>query len=275
MYPSRTVVVCAEAGRRTEAERLARMLGIALVERVPAEPGWLVLVLTGARLQLQVSGPEAPGAVYADFLGGRTGWRGRHAAPADEALARAAGVRGGGRPDVIDTTAGLGRDAFVLAAMGCRVTLVERHPVVAALLADALARAAAEPRAAGVAARMELIRGDARGVLATRAADVVLVDPMHPPRRKAAAVRKEMRVLRALVGADDDSDALLAAALTAARRRVVVKRPRGVGLLAGPQPSGAVEGVSTRFDIYAGRAPGAAGGGPAPGRGGPGPGTAT
>lgn len=254
MYPSRTVVVCAAPGRDDEAARLARGLGVARADGVPAEPGWLVLVLTPRRLQLQLSGRDAPGAVYADFLAGRTGWRGRRTAPADEALARAAGVRAAAPPDVIDATAGLGRDAFVLAAMGCRVILVERHPVVAALLADGLARAAAAPRAAAIAARMELIRGDARAVLRERSADVVLVDPMHPPRRKSAAVRKEMRVLRDLVGADADSDALLAAALGAARRRVVAKRPQGAEPIAGERPSGAVDGASTRFDIYAGRA---------------------
>jgi 16S rRNA (guanine1516-N2)-methyltransferase len=46
---------------------------------------------------------------------------------------------------VIDGTAGLGKDAFVLAGLGCKVTLVERHPVVVALLADGLARAWQDP----------------------------------------------------------------------------------------------------------------------------------
>ena len=77
---------------------------------------------------------------------------------------------------------------------------------------------------------------------------------MHPPRRKSAAVRKEMRIFRALVGADGDSDRLLPAAIAAARRRVAVKRPRGASPLPGPAPSGSIDGRSTRFDIYAGGA---------------------
>jgi len=254
MYPSRTVLVCPAHEREKTAARLAADLGIARVGEPPRAPGWLVLVLTSERLQLQISAPDAPGAIWADFRAGRTGWRGRRAATGDEALARAAGARGGRRPQVIDATAGLGRDAFILAAIGCRVTLIERHPVVAALLADGLARAAAASGTAGVVDRMELIPGDAVSLLHDRAAEVVLVDPMHPPRRKSAAVKKEMRVFRELVGVDDDSERLLAAALAAARRRVVVKRPRGADPIAGPKPSGAVEGRSTRFDIYAGQA---------------------
>ncbi len=248
------VLVCTDAGRTAEAVALADELGLGLQEREPEEAGWLVLRLTGRRLELQPSGSDAPGPVFADFVGGRAGWRGRHALPRDEALARAAGVRAGSPPDVIDATAGLGRDAFVLAALGCEVTLIERQPVVAALLRDGLARALDDERTRPIVQRMHLLVADAVEVLATARAAVVLVDPMHPPRRKEAAVKKEMRVLRRLVGDDPDAAALLAAALPAATRRVVVKLPRGAEPLAGPPPSGTIEGRSTRFDVYGGGA---------------------
>lgn len=254
LYPRRALIVCADEGRRTEAESLARRFGLPLAGEAPREAGWLALVLTDERLQVQLTGPDAPGAVYADFVAGATARRGREAARADEGLLRAAGARHGRTPDVIDVTAGLGRDAWLLAALGCRVTLVERHPAVAALLADGLERARADPEAAAIAARMELLEADAYTVLQTRTADTVIVDPMHPPRRKSAAVRKEMQVFRALVGADADSDALLPAAIAAARHRVAVKRPRGARPLPGPTPSGSIDGRSTRFDIYAGAA---------------------
>ena len=57
-----------------------------------------------------------------------------------EAVAKAVGIKKEYLPDVIDATAGLGRDAFVLAALGCHVRMLERHPVVAALLDDGLQR---------------------------------------------------------------------------------------------------------------------------------------
>lgn len=248
------VLVCTDAGRTEEAVALADELGLGLQEKEPEESGWLVLRLTRRRLELQPSGPGAPGPVFAEFAGGRTGWRGRHALPRDEALARAAGVRAESPPTVIDATAGLGRDAFVLAALGCEVTLLERQPVVAALLRDGLARALDNEQTRPIVQRMHLLVADAVEALATARAAVVLVDPMHPPRRKDAAVKKEMRVLRRLVGDDPDAAELLAAALPAATRRVVVKRPRGAEPFAGPPPSGTIEGRSTRFDIYAGGA---------------------
>ena len=247
-------MVCAHAEREADARALARRLDLPFAAELPAEPDGLAFVFTRDRLQVQATGPDAPGAVYADFVRGTTARRARQAAHADEGLLRAAGARKGRTPDIIDATAGLGRDACLLAAVGCRVTLVERHPAVAALLADALARARRDPGAAELAQRMELVEADAAGVLAQRRADTVVLDPMHPPRRKSAQVRKEMRLFRELVGADADSDALLLPALEAARGRVVVKRPRGAASLAGPAPSGAIEGRSTRFDIYAGRA---------------------
>ena len=141
LYPHRAVIVCAAGGPETEADALARRLGVPLVGELPCEAGWLALVLTHERLQVQLTGPDAPGPVCAEFVTGATARRGREAARADEGLLRAAGARHGQTPDVIDTTAGLGRDAWLLAALGCRVTLVERHPAVAALLADGLKRA--------------------------------------------------------------------------------------------------------------------------------------
>lgn len=253
LYPSSTVVVCACPARRPEAESLARDLGLPCRNQLPRSEG-IALVLDEARLSLQLTGPGAPGPVSAEFVSGRGGWRAREAAARGETLSRAVRVGGREHPDVIDATAGLGRDGFLLAAGGCRVTLIERHPVVAAVLGDGLARAAAAPATAEAAARIELVQGDARAVLSQRRADVVLVDPMHPPRRKSAAVRKEMQVFRALVGPDADETELLDAALQSARRRVVVKRPAHAPPLDNRRPSGAIEERSTRFDLYAGQA---------------------
>lgn len=252
LYPQHIVCVCAAPGRRGEMASIARTLALDCVETEPEPFDGMVLRLTAEHLELESAARGAPGPVRAEFVSGRTGWRGRTGAVRDEALARAAGVRRGNPPSVIDATAGLGRDAFVLASLGCDVTLVERHPVVAALLRDGLQRAAADSTTRAICERMHLVEADARTILRTRRADVVLVDPMHPPRRKDAAVRKEMRIFRDLVGTDEDAAELLAAALPAARQRVVVKRPRGADVVRGSQPSGAVEGRSTRFDIHAG-----------------------
>lgn len=161
-------------------------------------------------------------------------------------------------PEVMDATAGLGADAFHLAALGLRVTMVERVPLVAALLADALQRARAGrlgEAARAAAANLTLEVGDALQVLAARQPGarpaVVLLDPMYPRRGKAALPGKGMALFRELVGADDDAADLLNAALRGADRRVVVKRPLKAPYLGGLKPSGSLQGSTTRYDLYA------------------------
>lgn len=167
-------------------------------------------------------------------------------------LGKAVGLPKNPEPELLDATGGLGRDAFVLAALGARVTLAERNPTIAALLADAHVRALGDPATAAAAERLRLAPGDARALLGRGAArfDVVYLDPMYPDRGKAALARKELQLLRELAGPDDDADDLLAPALANARRRVVVKRPRGAKPLAGFAPSLEFIGTQARFDVY-------------------------
>jgi 16S rRNA (guanine1516-N2)-methyltransferase len=155
--------------------------------------------------------------------------------------------------DLLDATAGLGRDAFVLAQLGCDVTLIERQPIVAALLADGLRRAENDVEVAPIIQRMQLRQGNAITLMTSwteAAPQVVYLDPMFPHRDKSSLVKKEMRVFRPLVGADDDAPQLLQAALNLATHRVVVKRPRKASCVEGVPPSYALEGKSSRFDIY-------------------------
>ncbi|MDA8163671.1 MAG: class I SAM-dependent methyltransferase, partial [Desulfobacteraceae bacterium] len=146
------------------------------------------------------------------------------------------------------------RDAFVLASLGCRVKLAERSPIVAALLADGLARAAAHPETSEIAARLELLPGDSLRLLEEiRGGDrpeVIYLDPMFPSRGKSSLVKKEMRLLREVAGEDPDAARLLAAALRTATVRVAVKRPRLAPPLDGPAPAFVITGQSNRYDIY-------------------------
>lgn len=205
-------------------------------------------------LQLVALAAGAAGPVRVDFLAGAQAHRAQFGG--GEMIARAVGVQAGARPSVVDATAGLGRDAFVLARLGCALTLFERQPLIAALLADGLERAREDPGVAAIVARMRLIEGDAIAGLACWAGpppQVVYLDPMFPEREKSALVKKEMRLFRPFAGRDDDAPALLAAALALASHRVVVKRPRKASAIAGPAPSHALVGKSSRFDVYAKR----------------------
>ena len=168
-----------------------------------------------------------------------------------ELLVRAARVRGVEAPTAVDATAGLGEDSLLLAAAGFTVTMFEKDPVIAALLRDALERAAANPELAPVAARMTLVEGDSVAGLRDLgfSPDVVFLDPMFPERTKSAAVKKKFQLLHHLERQCDNEAELLGAALAACPRKVVIKRPPKGPLLAGAKPSYQVAGKAVRYDV--------------------------
>ena len=211
------------------------------------------LQLGEAGLQLVELGPQAPGPVRVDFVGGAVAHRRLFGGGGGQMIAKAVGIQAGVRPSVLDATAGLGRDAFVLAELGCTVTLIERQPVIAALLEDGLLRAKAVPEVSGIVGQMYLRCGNAIDLMNDWHAEppqVIYLDPMFPHRDKSALVKKEMRLFRPLVGDDDDAPALLQAALALATHRVVVKRSRKAPAIAGEPPGYVLEGKASRFDIY-------------------------
>lgn len=187
-----------------------------------------------------------------DFIGGAVGHRFRSGSGRGHPLVRAVGLKPDRPLAVVDATAGLGRDAFLLASLGATVTLIERAPEVHAMLAEGLAALAeAGPEQATIAARMMLVHGDARALLPDLAGDIVVVDPMHPARLGTALVKAEMRRLRALVGDDSDSPALIEAALAGNARRVIVKWPLRAPLPTGlPEPSYSLRGKTVRYEVF-------------------------
>lgn len=223
------------------------------------ETEFLAFYLSSRGLELvQVDGDRVI-AIKADFTSPGVHYRRRHGGGRSEAIARAVGVSSDAPLTVVDATAGLGGDAFVLASLGCRMTLLERVPALQELLADGLARARHESadshtELADSVARMHLAGGDAIEYLAElpviQRPQVIYLDPMFPERKKSAAVKKEMQVFHRLVGPDEDAGRLLAVALERAHRRVVVKRPRLAKPLEGRAPDHVLGGVRNRFDLY-------------------------
>lgn len=187
-----------------------------------------------------------------DFVGGAVGFRFRSGEGRGQPLPRACGMAKGASPDIVDATAGMGRDAFFLASLGARVTLIERSPEVHAALEDAIARARDHDEIfAAIMARMTLIHGDSIAILPTLSPDVVLVDPMHPPRTKSALVKKQMRDLRDIVGADPDSRQLMETAIAVAKNRAVLKWPLRAAPMDGlRKPSHQILGKTTRYDVF-------------------------
>ena len=199
-----------------------------------------------------VRNEAAKPALVIDFVGGAVGYRLRTNAGFKQALPKAVGFGKGLVPHVVDATAGLGRDSFLLASLGAQVTLIERSAEVHARLADAMARAKAEGGCyAEIIARMTLIHGDSAALLPGLAPEVVLVDPMHPPRHNSALVKKEMRILRDIVGNDDDQVELMKVALSCAQKRVVLKWPQNAPAMQGIRPpSHQITGKNTCYHVF-------------------------
>ena len=230
------LAVCASEPRLAlDANRLAGQLGLPLLApgtlARDCEQAEALLVVDSNVLSLRLCGRKAPGAVAVDF--GAPAMRFRRGSGHNELLGKAVGVGKKQGLAVLDATGGLGRDSFVLADLGARVTLCERHPVIAAMLESGLERAAASA-------------DDWLG-----AADVIYLDPMFPGRDKRAAVKKEMALFQFLLReAAADDDELLRWALASEVSRVVIKRPLRAAPLAGKQPSHSIRGKAVRYDVH-------------------------
>lgn len=217
---------------------------------VPQPPEGLYLTLRQGALGLAHGAYPKQKPVIVNFLSGKAQHRQAFGGGRSQAIAKAVGLAHSRRLRILDATAGLGRDAFVMAGLGAEVCMLERHPIVCLLLRDGLARAQAQ--APAIVANLTLLSGSLlESPPAVIESDVVYLDPMFPDKRGTAAVKKDMALFHELVGRDDDADQLLEPAIRCATKRVVVKRPRIAPVLAGRAPSYALIGKSSRFDVYA------------------------
>ena len=191
-----------------------------------------------------------------DFVGGKAKHRRQYGGGKNQPLAKACGIDK--HPDwtILDATAGLGKDAFVLASLGAKITLCEQHPALYGLLADGLSRAAQDQGAADIIKRMSCIHQDSVDYLdkchasAGILPDIIYLDPMYPDRKKSAKIKKEMQILQHLTTHIKGNDELLKAALKVAVHRVVVKRPKSAPNLNDKAVSYTVSSVNTRYDVY-------------------------
>jgi len=214
-----------------------------------------VLVVSGQSVYLQQTGRGVPGPVAVNF--GSPGMRHRSRSGTSELLGKAVGHGKKIPLRILDATAGLGRDAFVLADLGCEVLMCEREPVILEMLRCGLqsATSSSDIWLSGVVQRMRLCSQDARHISAkeVHGMDVIYLDPMFPQRAKSAAVKKEMALFQLLLECSEDpqdADALLVWALEQDTARVVVKRPSKAPNLATLKPSHCIEGKSVRYDVY-------------------------
>jgi 16S rRNA (guanine1516-N2)-methyltransferase len=234
------------------AKKIAQEMGLAFLRKLDKHED-MYLALTDERLEMHSGRNSNEGPIFTEFVEGKMGYRRAQGLGRRQLIGRAVGLKKGESPTILDATPGLGRDGFVLACLGCKVRLVERSVVVAALLQDGLKRAMDDTATSEIIKNnISLEIADAKDIMALgkKPEDVVYLDPMYPHRTKSALVKKEMRSLRRVVGGDEDAQSLLDCALKYAIKRVVVKRPHPSKPLADLKPDFAIIGKKTRFDVY-------------------------
>ena len=237
------IVVCFEkGGQKDMAEAFARRIGAEISEK----PGPKLTILFHAKgVSLTGYGLSYQGD-FENMLHRVTNGRLQH-----EMLVRAAKTEEKNLK-AIDATAGMGEDAFLLAAYGYEVTLYEQNPVIAALLKDALRRAKKHMVLKDIAVRMKLIEGNSVECLAKQLdpVDVIYLDPMFPARQKSSLINKKLQLIQKLEPPCSEETDLFDAAIWANPEKIIVKRPLKSEFLAGRKPSYTLNGKAIRYDCY-------------------------
>lgn len=204
------------------------------------------------KLGLKREGQEDEHAVSVDFSSPALSYR-VGSQLKQQGLSKAIGLKGKARPRVLDATAGFGKDAFLLASQGCTVQLMERDPLVFALLQDGVTRGlrSSDGDTAQSVARLHLVEGDFLKLNPNPGQwDVIYLDPMFPESKKSARVKKDMFALQEHLGAAEDAEQMWVHACALAHRRVVVKRGKSAPSLGSRKPDIQYKGTSSRFDVY-------------------------
>lgn len=235
------------------AKALAHSLNVDFVSKEDVNLSYdYFLLLTSHYLGIETAHSKNGPPFYIDFLSSQMNYRMRKISLKKELLARAIGVHPKENVDIVDATAGWGRDSFILASLGFKVIMIERSFVVHALLSDGLKRAQLSPSLTATLSRITLLKGDSQFILPTLQPPphIIYLDMMFPERKKTAAVKKEMILLQDIVGKEENEDHLMQLALACASKRLVVKRPKLGAYLGGKNPHFSLKGTRCRFDVY-------------------------
>jgi len=219
------------------------------------------LQLTQSKLQL-VKNNSKSNPLFIDFNAGTYRHRRLYGGGKNQLIAKAMGMNKGYIPHVYDATAGLARDAFVLAGLGCEVTMIERTNLLAGLLDNALQNGLNNPETHTICSKMHLINQDSivyfskllaeqlKPVAEHLKPEIIYLDPMYPEKNGTALVKKEMQFLQQVVGKDIDAKQLLDISIELAQYRVVVKRPKSAEYLGQLKPQLQLFEKKQRLDIY-------------------------
>jgi 16S rRNA (guanine1516-N2)-methyltransferase len=239
----------------TRARKLATKLNLPLISLDHSYHDFsFVLAVTPVYLELRETNIKHIKPIIVDFLKPTIDYRIRYGGGKKQLIAKAMGIKNSPNLSIVDTTAGFGTDSLILASLGCEVIMIERSPIISALLNDGLQRLEMHQNKN---LKITLYTMQAidyiNKILQNRSKkpDVIYLDPMYPKRANSALNKIAMRTLHKLVGDDEDAPQLLIKALQCTNLRVVVKRPRHAEYLGSLKPDLQLSSSgSSRFDIY-------------------------
>lgn len=241
-------ILLGEQKHFNRAQALAEKLRIPFCGPTPAE-GISFYLRVGEELSLELLVEGDLISFFIDYGSGRVHTR---RTSGKQILLKAIGGAG---KKVLDATAGLGRDAFVLASLGCLVTALEKSAVLGELVMDGLKRCEEDENLKRISSRLKFIVGESSDYIDKSEVDdfdVLYIDPMYPKNQKSAKPKKEMMILQEFFksepGEEFGARQILDKGIKKVKR-VVVKRP-----LNGPELVSGVnfkfKGTTTRFDVY-------------------------
>jgi len=229
-----------------EFDNTAAAKNLSRLAQASAPP--LITNIDARGVELRLLEPELK--FYHSFV---TGALARRANQSKQALLRACNSRSRDIAQVLDLTAGWGADGLTLARHGQRVTLLERNPLIAAVLEYSLQCLGQEKNTIETADRLSVESTDARPYLERLEQrpifDCIYLDPMFPAHKSSAKPSGEMQLLQTLTE-NQDIERCFQLARAKARRRVVVKRPLRAAWLGDSEPDIVYREKTIRFDVY-------------------------
>jgi 16S rRNA (guanine1516-N2)-methyltransferase len=245
-------IVCTDPARKEQVDEIARLTGLPLLNE---KSDGFDLQLRFDDDHLSLFDRALNTSIHVDFAEGALAHRQQFGGGRGQAIAKAVGLKHGNTPNVLDITAGLARDAYILACLGCKITLVEQSAVLYVLVEDGIQRGLASSTSDKVLKNfIDLVNADSVAYMQQidreHRPDVIYIDPMYPERKKSALVKKDMQILQRLLGKDEDAEQLLKTALKCAGKRVVVKRPIHANAVGNIKPETSISSKKTRYDVY-------------------------
>lgn len=168
-------------------------------------------------------------------------------------LIKACGLSNKNKINILDCTAGLCKDTFILANNNCNVVAIEKNKIVYSLLEDGFKRGFKLENIANILGKIQLFNDDSVNYLnATKLKfDCIYLDPMFDESKKTRLVKKEMQFFHNLIDKINDNELLFDLSIKKTCGRVVVKRPLHSDFIVNRiMPSFQVKGKTIRYDVY-------------------------